>query len=58
MTYRQFICLECGWIYDEAQGIPGEGHAPGTFWEDLPEDFTCPDCGMPKDDAHMWQKLD
>jgi rubredoxin len=43
----KYVCI-CGWIYDEAKGYPSKGIAPGTKWEDVPEDFTCPDCGSPK----------
>ncbi len=34
----------CGWIYDDALGVPEEGIAPGTTWEDVPEDWACPVC--------------
>ena len=37
------------WVYDEEAGIPEEGIAPGTKFEDLPEDFVCPLCGVGKD---------
>lgn len=53
----QYVCLECGWIYDEAVGDPDRGYAPGTKWEDLPDDFKCADCEVRKRDTHMWQKL-
>lgn len=44
-------CPECGYRYDEAAGDTHEGFAPGTRREDLPEDWTCPDCGIiPADD--------
>ncbi|MEG2596988.1 MAG: rubredoxin [Oscillospiraceae bacterium] len=45
----KFVCTVCGWTYDEAEGIPDQGIAPGTKFEDLPEDFTCPVCGVGKD---------
>ncbi len=45
---KQFVCSVCGFIYDEAKGIPSAGIAPGTKWEDLPEDWTCPLCGASK----------
>ena len=57
MTLYQYVCLECGWIYDETEGMPERGIAPGTRWEDLPSDFTCGDCDVKKSDVHMWQKL-
>ncbi|ROR99086.1 rubredoxin-NAD+ reductase [Sinobacterium caligoides] len=43
-------CIVCGWIYDEVTGDPESGVAPGTKWEDIPEDWLCPDCGVGKDD--------
>lgn len=43
-------CIVCGWVYDEAKGWPPDGIAPGTRWEDVPEDFLCPECGAPKED--------
>ncbi len=42
-------CSVCGFVYDEAEGYPDAGIAPGTKWEDLPEDFVCPLCGAGKD---------
>ena len=46
----KYECVVCGFIYDEAEGIPEDGIAPGTKWEDLPDDFECPLCGASKDD--------
>lgn len=43
-----YVCSVCGYIYDEAKGIPGSGIAPGTKWEDLPEGWVCPLCGASK----------
>jgi rubredoxin len=45
---RKFQCSICGYIYDESAGIPEKGIAPGTKWEDIPDDFKCPVCGAPK----------
>ncbi|MEG0764443.1 MAG: rubredoxin [Pseudoflavonifractor sp.] len=42
---RKFVCKVCGFVYDEAKGIPGAGIAPGTTWENLPEGWVCPLCG-------------
>jgi rubredoxin len=50
---RTWMCLICGWIYDEAAGLPDEGIAPGTRWEDLPPNWTCPECGARKEDFEM-----
>ncbi len=41
-------CLLCGFIYDEEAGLPDEGIAAGTRWEDIPDDWYCPDCGVAK----------
>ena len=47
------ICIFCGFCYDEAAGIPEDGIAPGTRWEDVPEDWYCPDCGNSKSTFEM-----
>ena len=50
---RKWQCQVCGFIYDEAEGLPEEGIAPGTRWEDIPDDWECPDCGVGKSDFEM-----
>ena len=45
----RYVCPACGFVYDEALGDPSNGIAPGTKFEDLPDDFLCPWCGLPKD---------
>lgn len=45
----KYVCDVCGWTYDEEAGAPEEGIAPGTKWEDVPEDFLCPLCSVGKD---------
>jgi rubredoxin-NAD+ reductase len=45
----KYVCSVCGWEYDEEQGAPYMGIAPGTPFADLPEDFECPVCGVGKD---------
>ncbi|HHT67124.1 MAG TPA: rubredoxin [Erysipelotrichaceae bacterium] len=45
----RYICQACGYVYDENLGIPDLGIAPGTKFDDLPEDFACPLCGVGKD---------
>ena len=42
----KFECPVCGYIYDEEAGNPREGFAPGTKWDDVPDDWNCPDCGV------------
>ena len=46
---KKYVCDVCGWVYDEALGDPDNGSAPGTKFEDLPDDFVCPLCGVDKD---------
>ena len=53
--YRQFICHACGWIYDEAEGDADSGLAPGTRFEDIPEDWVCPLCGVTKADFSPYE---
>ena len=50
---RKWKCLVCGFIYDEATGLPDEGIEPGTKWDDIPDDWMCPDCGVGKSDFEM-----
>jgi rubredoxin len=47
------MCLICGYIYREETGAPDDGIPPGTRWEDVPINWTCPDCGARKDDFEM-----
>lgn len=49
MFYEKYVCNVCGYVYDEAKGDPDNGIAPGTKWEDVPEDYCCPVCGVGKD---------
>ena len=46
---QKWECLACGYIYDPALGDPDSGVAPGTAWEDVPDDWVCPECGAAKD---------
>lgn len=45
---KKYVCTVCGYIYDEAAGIPDQGILPGTKWADLPDGWTCPLCGASK----------
>ena len=47
---KKYICDVCGWIYDPEIGDPDSGIAPGTKFEDIPDDWECPECGVGKDD--------
>jgi rubredoxin len=52
-SMKKWQCVVCGLIYDEAEGWPEDGIEPGTKWEDVPEDWVCPDCGVGKEDFEM-----
>ncbi len=45
---KKYVCEVCGYVYDEAKGAPDDGIPAGTKWEDVPEDWECPDCGAGK----------
>jgi len=47
---KKYACDLCGWVYDPEKGVPDEGVEPGTAFEDLPDDFVCPECGAGKED--------
>ncbi|MFN3544247.1 MAG: rubredoxin [Thiobacillus sp.] len=51
--YKSWMCLICGYIYHEETGAPEDGIPPGTRWEDVPINWTCPDCGARKEDFEM-----
>ena len=46
-------CELCSFVYDEAKGMPEDKIPPGTSWKDVPEDWSCPDCGAAKSDFVM-----
>jgi rubredoxin len=48
--FKQWVCVICGWVYDEAAGAPDDGIAPGTRWADVPGDWRCPLCDVGKED--------
>lgn len=50
---EKYVCEVCGYVYDEEKGAPDNGIEPGTKWEELPEDFVCPLCGVGKDEFVM-----
>lgn len=47
---KTYLCIVCGFIYDEAEGRPEDGLAPGTQWSDVPAGWACPECGVAKAD--------
>ena len=50
---KKWVCAVCGHIYDEAEGDPSAGIAPGTRFADLPDDWVCPDCGAGKSEYDL-----
>jgi len=46
---NKYQCTVCGYIYDEEKGCPEHEIAPETKWEDIPDDFVCPECGVSKE---------
>jgi rubredoxin len=50
---KKWQCTVCDFIYDEAVGIPDEGIPAGTKWEEVPDDWLCPDCSVGKSDFNM-----
>ena len=50
---KRYMCVVCGWVYDEEQGWPDDGIEPGTKWEDIPENWMCPECAAGKSDFDM-----
>lgn len=53
---RKWECIVCGLVYDEKEGWPDDGIVPGTKWEDVPEDWLCPDCGVGKEDFELLEE--
>jgi rubredoxin len=54
--FRKYECVICGFIYDEELGLPDDGIAPGTKWEDIPDDWECPDCGINKQEFDLLEE--
>lgn len=52
-VFLTWQCHLCGFVYDEALGLLSEGFPPGTRWSDIPESWSCPDCGYAKTDFQM-----
>lgn len=50
---KSWLCVVCGFTYNEREGWPEEGIEPGTKWADIPEDWVCPDCGVGKSEFEM-----
>lgn len=54
--FKKYECVICGFIYDEAEGLPDDNIAPGTLWANVPEDWECPDCGISKSDFDLLEE--
>ena len=54
-TTRTWVCLICDYVYDETKGDPDHGIEPGTRFEDIPDAWVCPDCGVGKDDFVLFE---
>ncbi len=52
-VFRKYMCLLCGYVYDEEQGWEEDGIPPGTRWQDVPLTWRCPECGAMKEDFEM-----
>jgi rubredoxin len=50
---KKWVCTVCGYVYNPEEGDPDGGIAPGTAFEDIPEDWTCPVCGVSKEDFEL-----
>ncbi len=50
---KSYMCVICGFVYNEADGLPDEGIAAGTKWDDVLPNWVCPDCGARKEDFEM-----
>jgi len=50
---KSYMCVICGFVYHEAEGLPEEGIDAGTRWDDVPPNWACPDCGARKEDFEM-----
>ena len=53
MAYKSWLCVTCGYVYNEELGDEEHGLAAGTRWVDVPEDWECPDCGVGKNKFDM-----
>jgi rubredoxin len=54
-TFKRYLCLGCGFLYDEQLGLPEQGIPPKTKWADVPADWVCPDCGTPR---HLFEMVE
>ncbi len=50
---KTYMCVVCGFVYNEEEGLPDEDLAPGTLWDDVPDNWRCPECGASKEEFEM-----
>lgn len=50
---KKYVCTVCGYVYDPVEGDPDNGIEPGTVFEDIPDSWTCPVCGVSKEDFEV-----
>lgn len=53
IAMKTWLCIVCGFVYDDAEGRPDDGLAPGTRWTEVPAGWSCPDCGVAKADFEV-----
>lgn len=53
---EKYVCKVCGWTYDPEAGDPDGGIEPGTAFSDIPDDWTCPVCGVGKDEFELCEQ--
>lgn len=52
---KKYVCTVCGYIYDPVDGDPDNGVEPNTSFEDIPDDWLCPLCSVPKSDFEVME---
>jgi rubredoxin len=55
-TMKKYKCIVCGFVYDPEEGDPDSGIDPGTAFEDIPDDWMCPVCGVTKEDFELLEE--
>lgn len=53
VEFKTYMCVICGFVYDEEKGLAEEGIEAGTRWADIPSNWVCPECGAGKEDFEM-----
>jgi rubredoxin len=53
VEFKTYMCVICGFVYDEEKGLPEEGIEAGTRWKDIPSNWVCPECGAGIEDFDM-----